>query len=167
MEISTVLGLVIGFAMMVGVLMVGESHVSLTKFIDPPAMMMVFGGAIAVTLVGFPLKQVMNIFSILKKPFFAKADQPSELIEQIVSLAETARKDGLLALEGKTQEIKNPFITLGIQLSVDGTRSEVVEEIMRTEVDALEGRHREAKQILELVGPLRAGLRHDRHAAWA
>ena len=66
MEISTILGLIIGFAMMVGVLMVGESHVSLTKFIDPPAMMMVFGGAVAVTLVGFPLKQVLNIFGILK-----------------------------------------------------------------------------------------------------
>ena len=108
MEISTVLGLIIGFAMMVGVLMVGESHVSLTKFIDPPAMMMVFGGAIAVTLVGFPLKQVMNIFSILKKPFFAKPDHPGELIEQIVSLAETARKDGLLALEGKTRGDQEP-----------------------------------------------------------
>ena len=44
MEISTILGLLIGFAMMVGVLMVGESHVSLAKFVDPPAMMMVSAG---------------------------------------------------------------------------------------------------------------------------
>ncbi len=152
MEISTILGLLIGLAMMVGVLMVGESHVSLTKFIDPPAMMMVFGGAVAVTLVGFPLKQVLNIFGILKKPFFARPEHPGELIEQIVGLAEVARKEGLLALEGKTKEIKDPFITLGIQLSVDGTRSEVVEEIMRNEMEALEGRHREAKKILELMG---------------
>jgi len=152
MEISTILGLIIGFAMMVGVLMVGESHVSLTKFIDPPAMMMVFGGAIAVTLVGFPLKQVLNIFSIMKKPFLSKPVHPAELIEQIVHLAETARKEGLLALEGKTKDIKDPFVTLGIQLSVDGTRSEVVEEIMRNEVEALEGRHREAKKILDLMG---------------
>jgi chemotaxis protein MotA len=152
MEISTVLGLLIGFAMMVGVLMVGESHVSLAKFVDPPAMMMVFGGAIAVLLVGFPLKQVVNIFRILKKPFLVKAEHPAELIEQLVGLAETARKDGLLALESKTTEIKDSFITMGIQLSVDGTRSEVVEEIMRTEMAALEGRHREAKKVLELVG---------------
>ena len=104
MEISTILGLFIGFAMMVGVLMVGESHVSLAKFIDPPAMMMVFGGAIAVLLVGFPLKQVVNIFGILKKPFFARPEHPGELIEQLVGLAETARKDGLLALESKTKD---------------------------------------------------------------
>jgi chemotaxis protein MotA len=115
-------------------------------------MMMVFGGAIAVTLVGFPLKQVLNIFGILKKPFFSKPVRPAELIEQIVHLAETARKEGLLALESKSKEIQDPFVMLGIQLSVDGTRSEVVEEIMRNEVAALEGRHREAKKILELMG---------------
>jgi chemotaxis protein MotA len=152
MEISTILGLLIGFAMMAGVLFVGESNVSLTKFIDPPAMMMVFGGAIAVTLVGFPLKQVFNLFGILKKPFLSKPEHAGELIEELVRLAETARKDGLLALESKTKEIKNPFITLGIQLSVDGTRTEVLEEIMRTEIQALDGRHREAKKMLELVG---------------
>ena len=138
--------------MMVGVLLVGEANVSLAKFVDPPAMMMVFGGAIAVTLVGFPMKQVFNLFGIVKKPFFHKPEHPRELIELIVSLAETARKDGLLALENKTQGIKNSFISMGIQLSVDGTRSEVVEEIMRTEIQALDGRHREAKKMLELIG---------------
>ncbi|MGA2034340.1 MAG: motility protein A [Thermoguttaceae bacterium] len=152
MEISTVLGLVLGFCMMVGVLMVGESQISLTKFVDLPAIMMVFGGATAVALVGFPLRQVLNIFSMLKKPFFGKPENPRELIEQIVALAETARKDGLLALENKVRDIENPFITLGIQLSVDGTRSEVVEEIMRTEIGALEARHRDAKKMLDLLG---------------
>lgn len=152
MEISTILGLVLGFSAMVGVLMVGETEVSLTKFVDPPAIMMVFGGAIAVVLVGYPLKQVLNIFSILKKTFVNKPGHPTELIEELVGLAEMARRDGLLALENKTRHIKDPFITLGIQLAVDGTRSEVVEEIMRTEIQALESRHRECKKILELIG---------------
>jgi chemotaxis protein MotA len=152
MEVSTVLGLVLGMGAMVGVLMLGESGVSLTKFIDPPAILMVFGGAIAVALVGYPLKQVINVFGILKKPFFSKPDNPVELIETLVGLAETARRDGLLALESKAQEIRDPFVTLGIQLSVDGTRAEIVEEILRTEMDALDSRHREAKKILELVG---------------
>lgn len=152
MEISTILGLVIGFSAMVGVLMVGEANVSLTKFIDPPAIMMVFGGAIAVALVGYPLKQVFNIFSILRKPFFTKPENPVELIEELVGLAETARKEGLLALENRTRDIRDPFVVLGIQLSVDGTRSEVVEEILCNEIQALEIRHREAKKILELVG---------------
>ena len=76
MEISTVLGLVIGFSMMVGVLFVGEAHVSLMKFIDPPAMMMVFGGAVAVALVGFPLRQVMRLFSHRQEAVFPQARRP-------------------------------------------------------------------------------------------
>jgi chemotaxis protein MotA len=152
MEISTILGLILGFGAMLGVLMFGETEVSLAKFIDPPAIMMVFGGAVAVALVGYPLKQVINIFAMLKKTIFTTAENPAEVIEQIVGLAETARKDGLLALENKTRELKDPFIMLGIQLSVDGTRAELVQEIMRTEIEALDGRHREAKKLIELIG---------------
>jgi chemotaxis protein MotA len=152
MEISTVLGLIVGFAAMVGVLMFGETEVSLSKFIDPPAIMMVFGGTVAVALVGYPLKQVVNIIAILKKTVFTKPEDPADVIDELVGLAETARKDGLLALESKTRDLKDPFVALGIQLSVDGTRAEVIEEILRTEIDALMGRHREAKKILDLMG---------------
>ena len=67
-------------------------------------------------------------------------------------MAAVARKDGLLALEVRAREIRNPFIALGIQLAVDGTRPEVVAEIMNNEVEARAARHREAKKIVELVG---------------
>jgi chemotaxis protein MotA len=152
MEISTFLGIIVGLAAMAGVLLCGETQVSLAKFIDPPAILMVFGGAVAVALVGFPMKQLIHLFAILRKPFFTKSENPSLLIEELVRLAEIARKDGLLALESQTSEMSNPFTALGIQLSVDGTRAEVVEEIMRTEIQALEHRHRDAKKILELIG---------------
>jgi chemotaxis protein MotA len=75
-----------------------------------------------------------------------------ELIDQLVGLAEAARKEGLLALENKTKDIDDPFVVLGIQLSVDGTRPEVVEQIMRTEINSIGARHREAKKILDLIG---------------
>jgi chemotaxis protein MotA len=138
--------------MMLGALMVGESHVSLKEFVDPPAIMMVGGGAVAVLLVGFPLKHVLGLFHVLKKPFFAKPEHVSELIDQLVALAETARKDGLLALETKSKEIVNPFIARGVQLSVDGTRPEIVEEVLRSEIGAMGERHRHARKTLELMG---------------
>ena len=152
MEISTILGLIVGFSAMVGVLLFGKSNVSVNEFIDPPAILMVFGGATAVALVGYPLKQVINLAAILKKPFVTKPVNPVELIDELVELAEVARRDGLLALEVRTKDLRDPFIANGIQLSVDGTRSEILEEIMRTEISALENRHREAKKILELIG---------------
>jgi len=152
MEWTTILGLILGFASMGGVLILGKTQASLSTFIDPPALLMVFGGAAAVTLIGFPSRQLQNLFSILKKPFLSRLEEPSELIHELVQLAELARKDGLLALEAKSREIRDPFIALGMQLIVDGTRTEVVAEIMNDEIETRAARHREAKKIVELVG---------------
>jgi chemotaxis protein MotA len=152
MEWTTIVGLILGFASMGGVLVLGKSGATLSTFIDPPALLMVFGGAAAVTLVGFPSRQLHNLFSILKKPFVSRLEEPSELINELVQLAELARRDGLLTLESKAREIRDPFVALGIQLVVDGTRPEVVAEVMNHEVESRAARHREAKKIVELVG---------------
>ncbi len=152
MEKSTPLGLLIGFSMMVGVLFVGESDVALMEFVDPPAIMMVFGGALAVVMVGFPLHQVLRVFRVVRKLFVHRADDPEEVIDQIVEMAEVARKNGLLALEQKAAECKHPLLELGIQLTIDGNRPETIEQILRTEIEAAAARHRENKKVLELVG---------------
>ena len=152
MELSTILGLIIGLAMMVGCLMVGEAEVSLAKFVDPPAIMMVGGGAVAVLLVGFPMKHVLGLLRVIKKPFVCKPEHVGELIDELVQLAETARRDGLLSLESKAKEIEDPFIARGIQLSVDGTRPEIVEEVLRSEIGAMGERHKHYKKTLDLMG---------------
>ncbi len=152
MEWTTIAGLILGFSAMCGVLVFGKSDASLATFIDPPALLMVFGGAAAVVLVGFPARQLQNFFSILRKPFLATREDPAETIEELVQLAEIARRDGLLALEAVARDIRNPFIALGVQLAVDGTPPETMNEIMQNEVEALAGRHRQAKKVVELVG---------------
>jgi chemotaxis protein MotA len=152
MEWTTILGLILGFASMCGVLVLGKTQASFNTFIDPPALLMVLGGAAAVTLIGFPSRQLQNLFSILRKPFLSRPDDPAELINELVQLAELARRDGLLALELPAREIRDPFVAVGIQMAVDGTRPEVIAEIMNNEVQARAARHREAKKIVELVG---------------
>ena len=152
MEWTTMLGLFLGFAAMCGVLMFGKTEASFATFIDPPALLMVFGGAAAVVLVGFPARQLKNLAAILRKPFLAAKDEPAKLIDELVQLAEIARKDGLLALETIAPEIRNPFIALGVQLAVDGNRPETVREIMQNEVAKLAARHRQARKVVELVG---------------
>ena len=152
MEWTTILGLGLGFAAMGGVLFLGKTEASLATFVDPAALLMVFGGAAAVVLIGFPSRQLHNLFSILRKPFYSPQDEPAESISELVELAELARRDGLLALESRAEEIRDPFMALGVQLVVDGTRPETVAEIMNNEVESRAARHREAKKIVELVG---------------
>ncbi len=125
---------------------------SYSSFIDYGSVMVVIGGSIAATMISFPLKQFLKLPVVVKKVFMNKTPNVNELIEQMVSLAETARRDGLLALEGRLDEVSDPFVGLGIQMAIDGTQPEVIENILRTEIDSVATRHRDGKSILEAMG---------------
>jgi chemotaxis protein MotA len=150
MDIATIIGLVLGVILVLGSIVYGGG--SFAAFIDPPSVMVVFGGSIAATLVAFPLKSFLSLFKVTLKSIFYKLEPIREIIEQIVTLAETARRDGLLALESRLEEVHNPFVIMGVQMAVDGTRPDVMEDILRTEIDAVGTRHREGKAVLDSMG---------------
>jgi len=156
MDIATLGGIVLAFLAMGGALaymgMEGEGTINYAGFIDPPAIMMVLGGGMAVALVGFPLHRVLSLFPIIKKIFFRKKEHPDRMIQEVVRLAEIARREGMLALEKMTKDISNPFMALGIQMAVDGIKSETIEEVLRTEIEAMEARHNEGRKVLETIG---------------
>jgi chemotaxis protein MotA len=150
MDIATIVGTILSFGLVIGAIIIGGG--SIGAFVDYPSVMCVFGGCIAAVLMCFPLKNFLNMGRVILKTFFYKQDSVSALIDTIVELAETARRDGLLALEAKISQISNPFIVLGIQMAVDGTRPDVIEDILRTEVDAVATRHRDGKSVLDQMG---------------
>lgn len=150
MDLASVIGLLVACSLIVGSILMGSAPFS--AFIDIPSALVVLGGSMAAGLMSFPLKSMLGAPLVVKNAFFNKATAIPQLIEQIVSLADTARRDGLLALESRLDEIDNNFIILGVQMAVDGTRAEVIEDIMRTEVDAVATRHRDGKSILDQLG---------------
>ncbi len=150
MDIATVVGLLLGMGLILTSIFLGGG--TLNGFFDAGSVMVVVGGAIAAAMISFPLKNFLGVFKVTSKVFFYKLESIPELIEQLVSLAETARRDGLLALESRVGDIENPFIVLGLQMAVDGTRPEVMEDILRTELDAVATRHRDGKSVLDQMG---------------
>ena len=151
MDIATVVGMLLGVSLLLMTILISDGA-TFGAFYNLPSMLVVIGGAIAAVLICFPLKTMFGLANVTKKVFLNKQESIADLIEQIVSLAETARRDGLLALEGRLEEITNPFVILGIQMAVDGTRPEVIESIMRTEMDAVATRHRNGRSILDQMG---------------
>jgi len=151
MDIASVIGLVLGVVVMVVSILISEGA-SFGAFVDYPSIMVVCGGAVAAVLISFPLKNFMTLGGVIKLVFVNKQQSIPELIDLIVSLAETARRDGLLALESKLAEVDNSFVVLGIQMSVDGTPQEVIEDIMRTEMDAVAARHSAGKSVVDQLG---------------
>ena len=151
MDIATVVGFLGAMALLVITVAIAPGA-SFGAFIDYPSIMVVISGASAAVLMCFPLKDVLAAARVAKNVFFNKQADIAELIESIVSLAETARRDGLLALEGRIEEVDNSFVILGIQMAVDGTRPEVIEDIMRTEMDAVGARHSNGKKVFDQGG---------------
>jgi len=98
MDIATV----IGFIGSVGlILWAMDSAAGLGAFLDPASGVIVFGGSIAVLLMRSTLPAFINAWAkVLLKTILNKTEDPGELIEQIVEMANIARRDGAIALEG-------------------------------------------------------------------
>jgi chemotaxis protein MotA len=150
MDITTIVGLIVVTVLLVVSVVVGGG--SFSSFVDAPSAMVVIGGAIAATMIACPLKDFLAVFKVALKVFLNKTDSVPKIIDQLVSLAEVARKDGLLALESRLADIDHKFIKLGVQMAVDGSPPEVIEDILRTELDSVAARHSLGKGLMDTMG---------------
>lgn len=125
---------------------------SLTYFINGPSLVMVVGGSVTVILVSYPFSTVRRIFTYCKKAFCGSSPSLDKLIEDMVSYAEIARRDGILSLDNVTSDIDDKFIIKGVQMAVDGTDPELIEQILNDELDNLIDRHAVSKAVLDGVG---------------
>ena len=147
MDITSLVGFLLAIALILGSIMMGTAP--LTAFIDIPSVLVVLGGAGAAGMMAFPLKSFMALPMVMKKAFLNKQDDLLVIINQLVTLAEVARRDGLLALESKMVEVENPVIKSGLQMAIDGNDADTIESVMRTEMEAIARRHKEGKSILD------------------
>ncbi|MEZ6062795.1 MAG: MotA/TolQ/ExbB proton channel family protein [Planctomycetaceae bacterium] len=148
MDISTVIGLVLAIALVLGSIMIGGG---LGAFIDVPSLMITVGGSIAAVLINFPLKKAFSAFSVVKKCFLSKLPTPPEVIGQFRDFATTARRDGLLALESEMENINDPFLKRGLEQVVGGTSKEDLASALEVEVGYIEQRHTSGKKIIDAV----------------
>ena len=152
MDLGTLIGFVIGSSLVLFGIMTPDLKVeNVIAFIDIPSLFMVAGGALGAMVISIPLGVVKNMPGVLGKALFYKATSPLELIDRMVHFAEVARRDGILALEGVTEDIQDEYLVKGIQLAVDGTDPELIVNIMTTELENLETRHSEGKKMFDLM----------------
>lgn len=151
MEITTLLGVIVGFIAVIGAMIF--KHISFSVFLNPAALFVIFVGTAATILNSFPgenLKCLGALFRILFTK--QKGINEVEIIRLMVELSTTARKEGLLALEGRLEEIEDPFIKKGIRLVIDGMDAEVIADILGSEISAMEARHEVNASIFSSAG---------------
>ena len=136
MDIATLIGLLGGIGIIIGAIATGGE---IMLFVNLPGLLIVVGGTFMITLMQVSMKDFLSSFGIAMKAFFYKTDDAPTLIEEAVQLADVARKNGLLALEG--QEIGNDFLKQGINLCVDGHDPALVQKLLTKDINLTIERH--------------------------
>ena len=149
MDFATILGIFSGLFLVFYTVFQGEGY---GFFFNIPAIMIVLGGTFAATFVNFPIMQVFGVFGVVKKAFFHREQRPQEMIDLLVGLAETARREGILAIERRIEGLEDDFLRKGVQLAVDGTEPELIRDILEKEIDYLEERHKLGQGIFQSMG---------------
>lgn len=150
MEIVTLAGLIIGvLSVVIGFLLEGGHLMAL---LSPTAAIIVFGGTLGATIVSYSLAELKTIPKLFKVILFTKLTDEIALIDQLVSLADKVRREGLLYLENELPNVDDSFMRKGIQLVVDGTDPDLVRQIMETEMYAVQERHNTGASIFETAG---------------
>jgi Flagellar motor component len=121
-------------------------------FIDGPSVFVVVGGLAGATLASFSKDSIKELFKAIKVGMRKQVIDYNGTIDNIISIANVARRDGLLALEGLTDKMDDPFLKKAIMLVVDGSDPELIESILETDLDLTKERHASIRGMLEAQG---------------
>lgn len=147
MDKATFLGFLLGITTVVGAIVLGGDS---AQFLYPPAILIVLGGTLAGTLIKFSLGQVGNSLKVAFMAFRLPAERPRDLIERSKEIANTARKNGLLALEDEVSP--NDFYRKGLQMLVDGMDPDTVQRALHEELDHAWERHEIGQRVFRSIG---------------
>lgn len=149
MSFSTIIGLILGFAIILLAMAMGSS---ILLFINVPSILIVFGGTIAATMIRFSAKDVFSAFGMsisVLKPNNDVSDL-NELVDITEDMLRISRKSGTLALEN--YELNNSFYTKGIRMLVDGYSRELIKQSLQEENKILVDRADTSSNVFSAIG---------------
>ena len=146
MDLATLIGLVLGFGLVLVAILLGGS---LGAFIDAPSVLIVVAGTFAITTVSFTLKEIIKGQGILLKTILFSLPAGPDEAKRLLDLAQKARANGMLAIQGDVDQIENTFLKDSLTLAVDGTPPEAIEAVMKGDTAGMAERHLAGVTILK------------------
>ncbi|PKK91377.1 MAG: motility protein A [Candidatus Wallbacteria bacterium HGW-Wallbacteria-1] len=151
MDKATVIGL--GAAALFIVLGITNNFMdigAIGTFINIPSIMITVGGTIASVMAAYSMKQIKSMMKVVKNAFKDTEISTTNIISRLVSFAEKARREGLLALEDDLEKLEDEFLKDGIQMVIDGTDPEIIRTILETEITYIDERHKSGRSMMDM-----------------
>ncbi len=155
MDMGTVGGLAFTYSV---ILLAMATGVGIGPYVDVASVLIVFGGSIGAILIAFRLEQVKQMggfFMIAVKP--PKIDMHG-LIEKMIGFAITARKEGILSLEGPLKNEDNLFLQNGLMMAIDGQEPDVIREMLEVEIEQMSTRHKGNFVMFDMLANLAGAM---------
>lgn len=152
MEKSTVIG--VGLGLIAVVLGMFLKHAPIINLVNnPAAYVIILVGTAASLFIGFPMSEIKKFPKLIKIAFTQQKLLPKqEIIRLFMEWATTTRREGLLALESKLDEIQDPFLRNGMRMIIDGNDQDLVRDVLMEDIAATEERHRSGALIFSQAG---------------
>jgi chemotaxis protein MotA len=150
MDKGTIIGIVLAAgAILLGLFLEGGQ---IGQILQPTAALIVFGGTLGAILVQFPLKVVITAFLSLATVLIEPKDDPRQIIQEIVTIAHKARREGIVSLDNDLDNILNPFLRKAVMLAVDGTEPAELRKMMELDLER-QGEHEDnIPKVFESAG---------------
>ncbi len=133
MELAAIVGLIIGVGLLVWAMLDGGS---LATFWDPSSLRIVLGGTLAAIAISHGARQLKRIPGLMIRAFRRSSANLVELRDQLVELANQARREGLLSLEDAIEDIEDDFLAGAVQMLVDAVPPEQMKELLENQIDS-------------------------------
>jgi len=152
MEKSTFIGIFLGlFALTFGMIFKGANPVYILT--NTAALTIILVGTAACIFVAFPMSDLKKLPKLFKILFTKQQLMPkTEIIQLFMEWATITRREGLLALESRVEEINDPFLRNGMRMIIDGNDQDFVRDVLLEEIHAMENRHKAGAQIFSQAG---------------
>ena len=122
---------------------------NLWNFFDAASIFITIGCTIFIVVASFPGSTLKAIPKHIKIILNNKLFDPAGYIDQLVELAQIARKNGLLSLEEKANEQTDPFFKQAIMLIVDANDQDKVRGILENDIECMSARHEDAAALYD------------------
>jgi chemotaxis protein MotA len=149
MDIATGVGLVGGVATVVILILIDGGNFA--GYFDKHAVIVIFGGATAATMVRFPFSVIMHGLPMgIRFAFSLRSSHPRDLIEELTKIADVVRKSGPMALENI--QVEDSFLAQGIRYVCDGYDREFIKDTMERDRDIFLQRLDEGSKVYRAYG---------------
>jgi chemotaxis protein MotA len=151
MDPASLIGIVLALVSLLA-LMILEGSSPLSIVLLPP-IILVLGGTFGAAIAGSAMSDVKKIGGWFKQALLpGKVPPIADRIQTLVTLAEKARKEGLLALEAQVKDIEDPFLKRGLQMGIDGTDPEELRAVLESEIAAKKAEDKVAAKFMNAMG---------------